>query len=134
LPVASQFTYTTNNGTITITGYAGTNNDVVIPSTIDGLPVTSIGTNAFLNAYYTVTSVTVTDSVTNIGDGAFSGCGMLTNVTMGNGVTSIGDGVFYECTSLTSVMIPNSVTSIGNAAFDNCTGLTSVYFQGNAGG
>jgi hypothetical protein len=98
-PSQAQFTYTTNNGTITITGYAGTNNDVVIPSTIDGLPVTSIGTNAFLNAYYTVTSVTIPDSVTSIGDGAFADCSSLTSITIPNSVTSIGNYAFYSCSA-----------------------------------
>ena len=49
LPVVAhaQFIYITNNGTITITGYTGTNADVVIPTIINGLPVTSIGVGAF---------------------------------------------------------------------------------------
>jgi hypothetical protein len=48
--VQAQFTYTTNNGTITITRYTGPGGDVIIPSTIDGLPVTSIGAGAFGNS------------------------------------------------------------------------------------
>ena len=59
-------------------------------------------------------------------------CYSLTSVTIGNSVTNIGELAFYECTSLTSVTIPSSVTSIGGDAFRNCTSLTSVYFQGNA--
>ena len=48
LPAArAQFTYTTNNGAITITGYTGPGGDVIIPSMTNGLPVTSIGTAAF---------------------------------------------------------------------------------------
>ena len=49
LPVAveAQFAYTTNNGTITITGYSGAGGSVTIPDTINGLPVTSIGDSAF---------------------------------------------------------------------------------------
>ena len=53
-------------------------------------------------------------------------CKSLTSVTIPNSVTSIGGGAFYECTSLTSVTIPNSVTSIGDYAFSGCSGLTSV--------
>ena len=52
--------------------------------------------------------------------------------TIPDSVTSIGDYAFSGCTSLTRVTIPNSVTSIGNEAFASCTSLTSVYFQGNA--
>jgi hypothetical protein len=56
----------------------------------------------------------------------------LTSVTIGNGVTSIGDGAFYGCSGLTSVTIPSSVTNLGVLAFSNCSGLTSAYFRGNA--
>lgn len=50
----------------------------------------------------------------------------ITSITIPNNVTSIGDSAFYHCTGLTSITIPNSVTSIGNEAFDWCTGLTSI--------
>src|SRR5262249_3690290 len=76
--------------------------------------------------------VTIPNSVTNIGNGAFADCTNLTNVTIPNSVTSIGDYAFMDCTILTSVTIPNSVTSIGNGAFADCWSLTGLYFQGNA--
>jgi hypothetical protein len=70
LPAAlqAQFTYTINNGTITITGYTGPGGAVTIPSTIDGLPVTTIGDSAF--AFCPLSSVTIPNSVISIGDGA----------------------------------------------------------------
>jgi hypothetical protein len=79
-----------------------------------------------------VTNVTIGNSVTSIGGGAFSGCTSLTNVTIPNSVTSIEDGAFSGCTSLTSVTIDNRVTSIGDEVFYWCSSLTRVYFQGNA--
>jgi len=123
--VQAQYTYTTNNGTITITGYTGSGGAVTIPSTINGLPVTSIGYDAF-DSCTSLTSVTIPNSVTNIGIDAFYNCLSLTSVTIPNSVISIGDYTFADCTSLTSVTIPNSVTSIGNCAFIDCTSLTSV--------
>ncbi len=78
-----------------------------------------------------VTDLIIPDSVTSIGDYAFSGCTGLTSVTIPNGVTSIGSYVFSDCTGLTSVTIPDSVTSIGGSAFSGCTGLTSVTIPNN---
>ena len=68
----------------------------------------------------------IPNSVTSIGDEAFSGCTGLTSVTIGNSVTSIGQSAFAGCEGLTSITIPNSVTSIGGSAFIGCSGLTSV--------
>jgi hypothetical protein len=81
-PLQAQFNYTTNNGTITITGYTGTNGAVVIPSTITGLPVIAIGDNAFFGNT-TLTSVTIPNTVTNIiAYYAFSGCTNLTAINV----------------------------------------------------
>ena len=87
--------------------------------------VTSIGDYAFADCTG-LTSVTIPDSVTSIGDYAFHGCTGLTSVTIPNSVTSIGSYAFQYCSGLTSVTIPNSVTSIGDGAFYSCTGLTSI--------
>ena len=127
LPAAMQaedFQYTTNNGTVTITGYTGAGGDVIIPSTIAGLPVTSIGSSAFFLGT-SITSVTIPDSVMSIGDSAFSACHSLTNVTIPNSVATIGAGAFSFCSRLTRVTIGNSVTSIGIGAF-GLSGLNEI--------
>ena len=83
-----------------------------------------------LIAYPSATGdVTIPDSVTSIGNYAFSGCSSLTSVTIPDSVTSIGDYAFQSCSSLTSVTIPDSVTSIGDSAFYWCSSLTSVTFK-----
>ena len=87
--------------------------------------VTSIGDSAFSDCS-SLQSVTIPDSVTNIGDWAFSGCSSLQSVTIPDSVTSIGNHAFSGCTSLQSVTIPDSVTSIGDRAFSCCDSLQSV--------
>jgi hypothetical protein len=122
---AEDYTYTINNGTVTIKKYTGSGGAVVITNLIAGLPVTSIGTNAF---YWctTVTSVAIPSGVTSIGATAFYNCTSLTNVAIPDSVISIGDEAFLRCSSLASLTIPNSIISIGNSAFYNCASLTSV--------
>ena len=85
--------------------------------------VSSIRDYAFYDCR-SLTSVTIGNRVTSIGNYAFSSC-PLTSVTIGNRVTSIGDYAFYSC-PLTSVTIGNSVTSIGYSTFAYCTSLTCV--------
>ena len=68
----------------------------------------------------------IPDSVTGIGDGAFSGCDSLTSINIPDSVTSIGWWAFSGCDSLTSINIPDSVTTIGNRAFSGCKSLKSI--------
>ncbi|MEN8783477.1 MAG: leucine-rich repeat protein, partial [Akkermansiaceae bacterium] len=118
--------YTTTEGKVTITDCdEAATGEIVIPPTIEGKTVTSIGNEAFKNCT-DLTSITIPDSVTSIGNGAFNGCTSLTSITIPDDVTSIGDYVFQNCTSLTSITIPDNVTSIGESAFGSCTDLTSI--------
>ena len=114
-----------SDGTVNITDYNGSAEKVVIPDTIDGKSVTSIGDRAFKDCT-SLTSITIPNNVTNIGYSAFCGCSSLASITIPNSVTEIGGWAFCDCTSLKSITIPNSVTSIGESAFKDCTSLTSI--------
>ena len=81
---------------------------------------------AYFPIELTLTSITIPNSVTNIGVGAFWNCTNLTNITIPNSVKNIGSRAFEDCTSLKSITIPNSVTSINNGLFSNCTSLTDL--------
>ena len=132
LAVQAQFNCTTNNGTITITGFTGSGGVVSIPSAINGLPVTSIGDWAFYSA--SLTNLTIPGSVTNVGDGAFFDCHSLTNVSFGDGVTAIGDWAFAFCSNLTSVSFRgNAPTLMGVDVFYNDTAATVYHLAGTSG-
>ena len=85
----------------------------------------SIGENAF-SGCYSLTHITLPNSITEIGEWAFKGCSNLTSITIPECVTEIGANAFYDCTALTNITIPDSVTEIGECAFYACTSLTSV--------
>lgn len=78
-----------------------------------------------------VQSAEIKDGVTQIKDGAFSGCTNLTSVSLPEGIVSIGNTAFYECSNLTSVTLPESLKKIGSSAFADCSSLTSVLIPTN---
>jgi len=124
--VKAQLTFITNeDNTITITGYTGSNDVVVIPATTNGYPITSIGDNAFFSDFG-LTNVTISPGITSIGLSAFWNCVNLASVAIPNSVTNIGTNAFNSCFSLTNVIIPAGVTSIGNYAFVYCTNLAAI--------
>ena len=75
------------------------------------------------------TSYNIPTGVINFGD-VFSDCKNLVNITIPNSVTNIGIGAFWQCANLASITITNSVTSIGNYAFYDCKNLKDIYYYG----
>ena len=75
---------------------------------------------------YSLASITIPSSVTQIQGSAIAKCYSLASITIPSSVTSIGESSFYNCYSLASITIPSSMTSIENYAFNNCYGLVKL--------
>ena len=91
--------------------------------------VTVLGGQLFAGAFDAcsgLTSVTLGDGVTRLGDRALRGCTGLTSVTFGSGVTAIDTSAFRDCKGLTSIAIPDSVKTIGAGAFSGCSSLETL--------
>ena len=100
---SSAFTYVNHGDSIEITGFNNSVSDVVIPSEIEGLPVTAISVGAFyLSA---ITSIEVPDTVTSIGEMAFLGCTSLKTVKLSTGVAKIEKNAFGSCSALQEVQV-----------------------------
>lgn len=145
---SKDFKYIFNSKEIEIIEYIGENEDVEVPEEIDGIKVTSIGTNAFKNnnniksvklpdniqiinssAFENckaLESINIPENIEKIKDSAFKNCIKLDNIELGKSLTSIGYKAFYGCSSLKSIDIPESVTIIENNSFDNCDSLEEI--------
>ena len=99
--------------------------ELVIPSSLEGLPVTTIGLSAF-RACAGLTAVTLPDSLTTIGENAFRECSGLTAIDIPDSVTSMGKWAFKDCIGLQDVRLSQSLTSINRAAFGGCTSLQLI--------
>lgn len=99
--------------------------ELIIPDTYNGLPVTTIATGAFRNEQ-SVKTVFVPSSVKTILSEAFSNCGNLESVILPDSITVIENRTFFGCSKLASVNIPSAVTEIKEQAFSGCRKLTEV--------
>ena len=119
-----------NEKYINIVRYIGTDNEVVIPESInvDGeeIPVKLIYGNAFREGNNEITSVSIPSSVTKISYQAFMGCNDLKEVIIkdDSSLTIIDNAAFSSCLSLETIFIPSSVTTFGDSVFDDCINLT----------
>lgn len=144
-------TYRNYGDYIEISGCDDSATEVIVPSEIDGVPVTIIGSQAFEHCH-NLTSVVIQEGVTTIGAYAFIGCrdfsddvyipcyaesykeevtskeseGGLKSVVLPDSLTSIGTGAFQGCSDLVSINIPDNVNFIGGSAFNYCSSLESI--------
>lgn len=112
----SDFAYTADGGEVTITDYVGTSEHVLIPDTIDGLPVTALGHRAFYEK--TVTTVVVPDSVTEIGAACFSGDNYLVSLKLPDGLKRLPPASLESCMRLYDFDLPQSLEKIYSSVFE----------------
>ena len=121
----TDFEYEILDGGVTITKYTGNALDVVIPDTIEDVPVTKIGFYAF-EAQFNIESVTLPDTIEVICENAFMDCSSMKSINLPETLTEIERGAFVACTSLESLVIPANTVSIEMEAFTACESMTSL--------
>ena len=103
--------------------------DIVIPETVryggETYSVVKLVDEAFAGQEG-ITSVTLPNSVTEMGNSCFSGCGNMTSIKLPDGITSLGDNFFHECTSLKELTLPETITSLGEYCMAKCASLDTL--------
>ncbi|MDA3925357.1 MAG: leucine-rich repeat domain-containing protein [Kiritimatiellae bacterium] len=120
------YTFTIDNGQITIQTFNDPESGIPIPSEISGYPVTAIADAAFYGCTNLV-RVSIPDSVISIGFAAFAGCSSLEIVTLGTSVSEIGNWAFFDCPNLTSVYAKGNAPDYGSSVF--CGSPATIYYM-----
>lgn len=126
IPDGLQYRGNPDTGCMTITGYTGTDSSLVLPSQIQGMPVTTIAASAFKECT-SLTNIVLPKNLTTIGDSAFSGCTGLTSIELPTSVDSIGRYAFSGCSNLQQINIPEGVAEIESRMFLGCTSLQGIH-------
>ena len=105
--------------------------EMIIPETIDGCPVTTIGDWAFKG--YNLSTVYIPGCVRLIGRGAFRECKRLETVTFGEREEelTLRAGVFQGCIGLTELQLPDGITSLPKECFAECSSLVTIQIPGS---
>ena len=122
----SDFEYEENaDGGITITKYKGNDENVVVPETLGGLPVTEIGQEAF-GVKSTITKIVISKGVKTIGPRAFHHSHKLVSVVLPEGLEKIGHAAFWNCPLLSDISLPSSLKTLEDLAFESCDSLKKI--------
>ena len=135
IPAHAQFATVVEGSNVYIAGYSGPGGDVVVPETIDGMPVTGIAARAFENQT-TITSITLPDVLISIGIEAFYGCTSLTSLDLPARAFFIGSQSFVGCDNLSAINIDDAslaYRSIDGVVFDKPGEALVVYPPGKSG-
>ena len=111
----------------TITGYRGTDKNLVIPAEINGFAVINIANGAFKDNNK-IRSVVMPSTLKSIGDEAFDSCRLLDRVEFNKGLEHIGRRAFHNCAYLDNVVLPEGLLTMGERTFEMCEKLTNVTF------
>lgn len=122
---APSFIFVNRNNGYSVSEYCGKDKQIVIPSYYEGYPVVGIESNAFKNS--AITSVSIPETVTYIGDYAFYGS-KITSVTIHKNVTYMGKGVFENCKQLTTVDYNATDCEAGWITVNNPMGLSTLKY------
>ena len=132
-----EFTLINYDSEYSVTGLGSCADTVInIPPEHNGLPVTTIGEEAFKNydlftdTKETLVAVTIPDSVKTISKRAFWGIKTLTTVIFGKNVETVGEEAFYICNSLTAAILPETATRVEKNAFCGCNSLETLVLKG----
>jgi hypothetical protein len=115
---------------VEVVSYLGSDTVITVPDTLNGMPVAGIADNVF-SGKTSITSVTLPDGITYLGNGVFAGCTSLTGISLPDSVETIGDGCFYQCTVLESITLPASLTMLGESVFSGDASLETVVMRNN---
>ena len=122
------YTYTVTDGEATIVDVDdGISGDVVIPSTLGGYPVVAIGGDALVSPF--ITSVTIPEGVTSIGEFAFAMCVKVKTITLPETLTEIDNGAFANCISLEEIILPEGVEILNDQIFYGCFSLERLVIK-----
>lgn len=126
----TQVVHPAESSEFTWSGYTAPTDTLIIPDSVTYMgtkyPVTSIGDRAFYLFCQDLTTVILPNTITSIGNRAFSYCTGLESISLGNGVTTINTMAFAACSTLTAIVLPSSVTTMGTDVFQGCTNMTSA--------